>query len=130
MAAAPPMEMQSCRSAGPVAAPAAKMPGREVATVLSGSFTVSIQPWGSSGSPKSSAMRRVPAEGSMPTDRITMSMGTSMGRPMVVSSPLTTSWSPRLVISVTMPRTKFTRCSSWAFQYSSSSQKPYMRMSM
>jgi heterodisulfide reductase subunit A len=58
----------------------------------------------------------VPSLGSIPTDKMTTSMGTSMGRPIVVSSPLTTTVSPRRVISVTIPRMKLTLYSSWAFQ--------------
>ena len=61
-------------------------------------------------------MARVPLDGSMPTERITMSMATSIGRPMVVSSPRTRSLSPFLRTSVMMPLMYWTWYSSWAGQ--------------
>ncbi len=77
---------------------------------------VSRKPCDSSGRPKISAISRVPSLGSMPTDSTTTSIATSTGRPMVVSSPLITTVSPRRVISVTMPRMNWTLWSSCAFQ--------------
>ena len=59
---------------------------------------------------------RVPAEGSMPTARITTSISTSIGRPIVVSSPRISSRSPFRRISVTMPRMYWTLCCSCAGQ--------------
>ena len=61
-------------------------------------------------------MARVPLDGSMPTERIDHVHGTSIGRPMVVSSPRTSSLSPFFRTSVMMPLMYWTWCSSWAGQ--------------
>ena len=66
--------------------------------------------------PRMPAMDRVPADGSMPTERITMSMVTSIGRPIVVSSPRTRSLSPFFRTSVMIPLMYWTWYSSCAGQ--------------
>ena len=116
MTAAPPIDMESSKSAGPAAAPATNTPGTVVCTVFNAPPVVSINPCDSSGSLNVPAISVVPLLGSIPTDKTTISIWTSMGRPMVVSSPFTKSLSPRFVISVTIPRMKFTFFSSCAFQ--------------
>ncbi len=115
-AASPAEEAQSSRSAGPRDAPAAKMPRRLVVTVSSGGWMASMKPYLFWVRPRMPAMVRVPREGSMPTERTTMSISTSMGRPMVVSSPRTSSRSPFSRTSVMIPFTYWTWCCSWAGQ--------------
>src|SRR5574342_37630 len=74
-AANPALEMESSKSAGPDAAPATKMPGRDVATGSKPEAPpASMKPYLFCWMPISCATARVPALGSMPTESTTKSI--------------------------------------------------------
>ena len=70
------------------------MPSPLVATGSRAPPTASMNPKRFGRTPRIRLTSRVPADGSIPTDSTTMSIGTSIGRPIVVSSPRTISRSP------------------------------------